>query len=506
MGPDRVGAGRKEVERLLERIMEAGSTVLEGILSGIDVPLAEDDFLIRELERILSEGEPRANDDFRFLIEQGLRLEWDGNQSLRARVAASLRLAVRNGLRGPERRAATHLAGAIEDLDFPLSRISTFGTEYSKRLFDRLELSPGPGETAASLVDVICEEENDAETSALAVASLGQLALGVDAQDPDRGVAIRALAYLISEPILEEALEEQAMSLLGSSWPAPRNYMLYGLRRHTHEDLPYRWIELLIELEEPRAVDRILEEVLIHARDSAFRQDLLGLLDLTARSRDPGRRGKCLRLLEGPGAPREARELLESWLADSEHAGFLRSEPLPDLPDFVHLGEDFPAFVARQPGRPLAETLRRWEQAYHESLGWQRWSELPRSDLEIRCERDIRERLLERLSPGALPEEGLLRGLVESLREEVLETGPADNVPLVTICRERSGQDVWMDEVYRREVHALYRSAAEAYDDGDPERARRKLDLVLGLEPDNPFARALDQVMRPDQKSLQDLK
>src|SRR5438876_78456 len=96
---------------------------------------------------------------------------------------------------------------------------------------------------------------------------------------------------------IREHLEAKAYALVRAMWPLPRHYIAYSLKSHTHEDLPFRWFQLMIDCEDPAAVDRILEEVLVHAENPDFREDLQALVELLRQSRDPRTEEKIMELL-----------------------------------------------------------------------------------------------------------------------------------------------------------------------------------------------------------------
>jgi hypothetical protein len=74
---------------------------------------------------------------------------------------------------------------------------------------------------------------------------------------------------------------------------------------------------LLIDCEEPSAVDRILEEVIVHGDDPTFREDLIALLELLSRARDPETEDKILQVLNSDNTPKTAVKMLESFLRDA---------------------------------------------------------------------------------------------------------------------------------------------------------------------------------------------
>jgi tetratricopeptide (TPR) repeat protein len=120
----------------------------------------------------------------------------------------------------------------------------------------------------------------------------------------------------------------RAYESLRGMWPLPRHYILYSLKRHNHEDIPFRWFQLLIESNEPEAVDRIIEELRAHADDSTFREDLLALIELLSQSSDPATEEKILQTLNDPQVPRPASELLEQFLKTSPRSVRAKADPL----------------------------------------------------------------------------------------------------------------------------------------------------------------------------------
>ncbi len=125
----------------------------------------------------------------------------------------------------------------------------------------------------------------------------------------------RVLAHSIVEPILEEDLELKAYHYAFTLWPLPRHYILYTLAPHTHEDLPFRWFQLLVGCDELAAVDMILNEVLVHVEDPNYHEDLKALLELLHQSNDPDVEEKVVALLNTEDTPAEAKKLLEEFVA-----------------------------------------------------------------------------------------------------------------------------------------------------------------------------------------------
>jgi thioredoxin-like negative regulator of GroEL len=106
----------------------------------------------------------------------------------------------------------------------------------------------------------------------------------------------------------------KAYDLLRAMWPLPRHYILYSLKGHDHEDIPFRWFQLLIESNEPEAVDRIMEELRAHADDPTFREDLLALVELLSKSSDPETGDKIMQALNDSETPRASSQMLEEFL------------------------------------------------------------------------------------------------------------------------------------------------------------------------------------------------
>lgn len=486
-------------DREFERAMAESTDLLGPALSTVQSLAPADPYLVFELGRLLEEGKGTfEHEEFRFLIQQGVRLEYDREISLRARFVETLRKTKEgsNALR-------THVIGAIEDIDFPLDRIGAIVRHYSERLFRALEQADPEATTeeVARTVDQLFESPDDPGATRSAIIQLEEIS-DKNPGSPECGVAQRALAYAVSEPLLEESQEEQACSSLRGAWPASRAFVLYNLRKHLHEDIPVRWLELLVAVGDLRAVERVLEEVLGHAADLEYREDLLVSLDLISRSKDPGRSGKLLRLLSGPNTPTASRTLLRDWADSSPEAGFLQAARGEPTHDFVHLNQDMSSFVANLPRLSLSEVFRRWDSAYHESLGWQQPAAFPRSDYEHALEEEIRAAILDRI-PAHRPDEATLRQLIESLREDRLRARRDGVIPLVEIYRLRRADDPWVRDVGLREINHLYIRAAQAWDSGETREALSWLDLLEEIEPGYPLASSLRRVAE-SWKSRQD--
>jgi hypothetical protein len=273
-------------------------------LENFDFRVECDDFLLYELGRLIEEDRASLDDEeFRRVIDEGIHEHVDTRLELRAELALRLRQAGREELR---------MVHVIEDIEAPLSSLAWVVETYAAYLFQRLEECAGK---AADPVGPIADRLFDSlDDRAAAEAALDALAA---IRSP---VSARVLAHVVSEPMLEEDLEMKAYALVRAMWPLPRHYIIYSLKSHTHEDLPFRWFQLLIECGEPAAVEIILEEVVVHAGNPDFREDLLALVELLAPSRDPGREQKIMELLNNPDTPQAAVEILEGFLKTSSRS------------------------------------------------------------------------------------------------------------------------------------------------------------------------------------------
>jgi hypothetical protein len=293
-----------------------------------------DDFLLYELGRLIEEDDASfENEEFRRVINEGLHEHIDNRLEIRAELAWRLR----RGSAEPSRADIRSALHAIEDTNLSCGEIAAVVQSYTKYLFQRLE----------ACAEGACDEEIEARTAieryqngemlreqligrlkTLGPAAIAPVADLLFASLDDRmtveaalsllestrnAVSARILAHLISEPMLDEDLEQRAYALLQQMWPLPRHYILYSLKLHDHEDLPFPWFQLLVQCEEPSAVDRILDEIVVHADNASFREDLAALAELLRQSRDPATEEKIMHLLNAE-PPQPAAEMLEAFL------------------------------------------------------------------------------------------------------------------------------------------------------------------------------------------------
>ena len=509
-------------KKRFDQAMIDSTDLLGGLIADVGFPIRSDDFLVFELARLTEDyDEPSfGNEEFRLLVEQGIRLLVDRDVGIRARIVGKLRQAYPE-MQPEARRIAPDVIGAIEDVDFPLQQVGAVVRSFTNQLFEKLEDMPdgsgaeeparellegwkagkvdrltmfekmrdiGPG-SAAAVADMLFEAVDDVGVTETGVELLAMF---------ETPVAARVLAYLVSVPILEEEQEGRAQAALKELWPMPMPYFLYNLKKHTHEDLPFRWFELLVQMDQTRAVERTLEEVAVHSHDQSYHEDLLAILSLLDRSNDPGVVGKILRLITDSRTPEATLRLMEEWLEGSE----LEPSVVIGLDRWrnghsvlVRSGEDFHTFAAKHPDRGFEALQGDWNAAYHESLGWQQRARFPRGPLESEFDRELQDTMMSELSLNPRLGEAELREQIESFRENWLMTHRDGVIPLVAIYLERARDNPWLEEIYWCEINGWYVKAAQFLDQGMAGRARQYLDMVLEIEPDYPLARMLDDVV-----------
>ncbi len=518
MARQKKGDDSRRKERF-DRAMVESTDLLGELIAEVDFPIRTDDFLVYELARLTEDYDQPSfkNEEFRLLVEQGIRLLVDRNIGIRARMVGKLRMAYPEMQPGT-RKIAPDVVGAIEDVDFPLHQIGAVVRSFTNQLFQRLEDMPDSSRAekqAQELVDRWRAGGVDRPTMFEELRDIGSGAAGAvadmlfDAVDDievtrtaiellamfETPVTARILAYLVSMPILEEDQEERVETALKEFWPMPLPYVLYNLKKHTHEDLPFRWFQLLIEMNQTRGVERTLEEVAVHSIDQSYHEDLLAILSLLDRSKDPGVVGKILRLMTDPRTPDATLRLMEEWLegADLEpsvEAGLDRWKQ--GHPVLVPSGEDFHTFAAKHPDRGFEELQGDWNAAYHESLGWQQRASFPRGSLESEFESEFQDSMMRELSLNPRLDEAELREQIESFRENWLMTPRDGVIPLVAIYLERARDNPWLEEIYWCEINGWYVKAAQFLDQGMHGKARQYLNIVLKIEPEYPLAQMLD--------------
>ena len=339
---------------------------ISSALERFDYRVECDDFVLYELGRIIEEDHASFEDEeFRRLIGEGIHEHIETRLEIRAGMAKHLRL---QGLQ------AARILRAIEDIESPLPDVEPVVRTYTAYLFRKLEActeTNAHGEDAvARTADLLFDSPDNRAVVENALDLLGSIRSPVSA---------RVLAHAISEPMLDEDLEMKAYGLLRAMWPLPRHYILYSLKPHTHEDIQFRWFQLLVDSHELTAVDWILEEVFVHAENPNFREDLLALMELLGQAHDPHTEDKIMQVLNNPYAPRPAAQMLETFLKTSpqrapsaataepwaSHARlqvsnkeYLAAAKLFDAGRKTDAGRKLDELLKRDPGYPMAVMLR----------------------------------------------------------------------------------------------------------------------------------------------------
>jgi tetratricopeptide (TPR) repeat protein len=272
-------------------------------LDNFDYHVECDDFLLYELGRLIEEDRASFEEEaFRRVIQAGIHEHIERRLDIRAEMARLLRT---SGM-PPDR-----MLRAIEDIESPLDDTLQVIQSYTAYLLQRLEACSESGQDDAitEAADQLLNSPGDREKAEASINHLASIRSAVSA---------RVLAHVVSEPILDEDLEAKAYSALRTMWPLARPYILYELRSHTHEDIPFRWFQLMVDSDEPSSVDRVLEELLVHGSDDRYREDLLALTELLRQARDPETETKILQVLNSQGVARQVAGILEDWLKDAD--------------------------------------------------------------------------------------------------------------------------------------------------------------------------------------------
>src|SRR4030095_6454064 len=255
-----IRCGRKSVFGEPDKTMpqsRKSSGIVEGIektvaqLAGTDYNIHPEDFVLYEMHRLIEEDRASFDDtEFRNLIDEGIRAHIQENLHIRAHLAGRLRCA---GLKGEAHVVATRVVHALEDLEADLCNVAVLVRNYTGYLLSRIETldEDSSDDRITTAADLLFESTGDR--------SAAETALNVlcATRSP---VCARVLAHAVSEPLLDEDLEARAFAALKASWPLPRHYMLYCLREHPHEDIPLRWFQLFVEVDELTTADLVLEE------------------------------------------------------------------------------------------------------------------------------------------------------------------------------------------------------------------------------------------------------
>jgi hypothetical protein len=163
------------------------------------------------------------------------------------------------------------------------------------------------------VTDLLIHAPEDRRSAEAALAVLSHIRSSISA---------RVLAYAVSEPMLDEDLEARAYAALRSMWPLARPYILHSLHSHAHEDLPFRWFQLLTEVDETTTSELIYEEMRIHGKQASYVEDLWALASLLVHSRDPEIEDKVLEWINSPLIPELVVPMLQEFLKE-----YRRPEP-----------------------------------------------------------------------------------------------------------------------------------------------------------------------------------
>ncbi len=281
-------------------------------LEDFDYRIPCDDFLLYELGRLIEEDRASfADEEFRRVIDSGIHEHIERRLDVRSELAARFRAV---------QPVPVRALSMLEDIEAPLRDAPVIIQSYAAYLLRRLEecADVHPDEKITITADLLFESPEDRGVAESALDVLGSTRSPISA---------RVLAHAISEPMLEEDLELKAYGYLRAMWPLPRHYILYSLRQHAHEDIPFRWFQLLVECDEPSAVDRILEELAVHSAHSDYREDLSTLVELLGTARDPGTEDKILQVLNSEDTPRAGIELLDAFLKKTKTRRYKDAEP-----------------------------------------------------------------------------------------------------------------------------------------------------------------------------------
>ena len=277
------------------------------VLKDFDYRVGCDDFILYEAGRLIEEDRASFDDEeFRGIIDEGIHVHVEAQLEIRAEIAKRLRQAPMDK---ETRVIAAKVVRAVEDIDCPLNAVGTILESYTAYIFRRLQdCADEMNDRAGPVADLLFDSLDNRAVVEKSLETLESLRSDVSA---------RVLAHIVSEPMLDEDLEQRAYNVLRSMWPLSRHYILYSLKPHDHEDIPFRWFQLLIECKDTDAVDRILDEMLIHGDDSEFREDLVALVELLGQSSDPGRDQKIIEVLNGSETPEWVSHILGQFLKTS---------------------------------------------------------------------------------------------------------------------------------------------------------------------------------------------
>jgi len=343
--------------------------ILSKAIAGFDFHVDADDFILYELNRMIDEERASFEDEeFRILIDEGIREHVEENLPVRARLTGKLRTAAR-AVDPATRAVAERVIRALENTLYDLRNAGVVVRTYTAYLFERLQSLEGgsSGEAEArAMIDSWKAGETPAGRLIADLQRIGRPAVGPIAelftQSPDdraiaetslevlshirSSVSARVLAYAVSEPMLDEDLEARAYTALRSQWPLARGYMLHSLHSHAHEDLPFRWYQLLIEVNETTSTELIYDEMRVHGKSPNYHEDLWALASLLAHSRDPDIEEKVLGWINATQTPEQVTPMLQEFLKEYHPAPVSKQGDVDAWVQRAHLLEMNTQYIA----------------------------------------------------------------------------------------------------------------------------------------------------------------
>lgn len=287
-----------------------GAEKASAAIAGFDYHVDAEDFVLYELHRLIEEDRASFDDpEFRALIDSGVRAHIGEKPEVRAKLAGVLRSACTE----QTRTVTLRIVHALEDINTDLCNVGAVVRNYTTYLLSRLEgVQQDEGDDrVGEAADLLFESAGDRDGA--------ETALTVLCASPSP-VRARVLAHAVAEPLLDEDLEAKAFAALKSFWPLPRAYMLYNLQGHPHEDIPFRWFQLFVEVDELTTVDLVMEELRAHAEHADYNEDLSALMDVLHGCRDPELEDKILGAINSPGTSPAASALLRKFLEEHQPA------------------------------------------------------------------------------------------------------------------------------------------------------------------------------------------
>jgi hypothetical protein len=313
--------------------------IITQAIAGFDFRVDSDDFVLYELNRMIEEDRASFEDEeFRILVDEGIQQHVEENLQIRAELAGALRNAAME-MNDATQSIARRVIRALENTGFDLRNAGVVVRTYTAYLFERLQSLQDTSileHEARALAESWSSGALSTENLTSGIRHIGEPALGPIAEllfsAPENhqtaevalgiltsirsAVSARILAHAISEPVLDEIFEMQAYTSLRETWPLARPFILHNIDAHAHEDLPFRWFQLLIDAGDVSSSQRIYDELCVHGGNPNFHEDLWGLTMLLAQSRDPEIEDQVLAWLNSAKTPASVVPMLQEFLKD----------------------------------------------------------------------------------------------------------------------------------------------------------------------------------------------